>query len=1059
MTTIGANLLLTQNEIYNQLYSIGGPLAVIFLISFWISNFFMEYDMAIATILQCFIADEDMFNGDECYAEAGLKRNIIVIEHQNEYSLLTASMSQTILCIFLLQALQNWQYITQRLNATSSCQLRGICTKRTRRRNDRYTVTRTTDARCFATALMDQNATISNPLEDSLENGAEYTPVEQLLQLTRQRPMNEAAVRQSKQLLETILESDSVPVTERLQLLNHTLDAWKISMERQRREEKDSTQALLNVSNLSHQVCDWIKNQWIQGQLNNHDEDIQATFAILLSLMSKVTPNRSLAASNVRVILNKMPISPNLVVWNAALTVLAKWKAPGEAWELFQSMKQETSIVPDIVSYSCVLESLIHEQAYGFAVIKAQGLLQSLQETTASPNSIIYFHYLRILIADNQLDVALDTLQELSRNYLDDPSTKALPDQQMFAAVMTACAKSGDCDRTKQLLELLCALYRTSSFSPEFCLQPTSLTNILNALYASNGNKQDVAQTMIHIVKVCRELAFDADVDESSSQHFASFHPRTNHYNRVMEAWANLAQNDAQAVDYVEELLQQMKDNFHATSQPNKLSYTTLMKALTRCKNVRAADRCLGILQEMWESTDQSLNSNARPDVYVYNIAILAWSQAAKRDAKAALQAEALYQDLKTRFDNGDELLEPTEATYVALMTAWNNMARMSSGDNQKAAERCKFYFNQAQAQQCVLTVRLYTAMLDSLKELGDAKQADKLFQQMIDDVKGGNSKAMPTIETLHTLMTTWARSQSRDAPLKAEAMLELMTQLYEDQNLTLKPDVTTYNVVLNCWAKSKRKEAPIRAQEIVKLMEEKCIFGLGDSASICPDATTYSTVLDAWSRSRRKDAPQRALEYLNKLDERHRGGEKMCRLTPFHFATVMNVFAAHGDPDGIEKLMNQMEDTGMGPTTYCYNALLKALVQSKAVNANTRSEEILRKMQALGSRESKPDVATYTICFSALELNPNDETWDRAQSLLADCLSQAGPTVATFLAYLRVLSRSNTPNKAKKAHKVLAQMKKLGIPTTRHIWHEIEKCRDTTDESWVDQRQRARTN
>jgi hypothetical protein len=31
------------------------------------------FDMAIATILHCFIADEKMFTGDECYAEAGLK--------------------------------------------------------------------------------------------------------------------------------------------------------------------------------------------------------------------------------------------------------------------------------------------------------------------------------------------------------------------------------------------------------------------------------------------------------------------------------------------------------------------------------------------------------------------------------------------------------------------------------------------------------------------------------------------------------------------------------------------------------------------------------------------------------------------------------------------------------------------------------------------------------------------------------------------------------------------------------------------------------------------------
>lgn len=75
MTTIGAYMLLTENEqVYSQLHSTIGPLVVIFLISYWISDFFMDvFDMAIATILQCFVADEEMFSGDECFAEASLR--------------------------------------------------------------------------------------------------------------------------------------------------------------------------------------------------------------------------------------------------------------------------------------------------------------------------------------------------------------------------------------------------------------------------------------------------------------------------------------------------------------------------------------------------------------------------------------------------------------------------------------------------------------------------------------------------------------------------------------------------------------------------------------------------------------------------------------------------------------------------------------------------------------------------------------------------------------------------------------------------------------------------
>ena len=38
-----------------------------------VSLFVAVYDMGIATILQCFVADEEMFNDDQMYAEGSLK--------------------------------------------------------------------------------------------------------------------------------------------------------------------------------------------------------------------------------------------------------------------------------------------------------------------------------------------------------------------------------------------------------------------------------------------------------------------------------------------------------------------------------------------------------------------------------------------------------------------------------------------------------------------------------------------------------------------------------------------------------------------------------------------------------------------------------------------------------------------------------------------------------------------------------------------------------------------------------------------------------------------------
>lgn len=60
-----------QSSVDEELHHIAGPMAVIFFISFVVSGMFMGvFDMGITTILHCFIADEEMFDG--AYAQGSL---------------------------------------------------------------------------------------------------------------------------------------------------------------------------------------------------------------------------------------------------------------------------------------------------------------------------------------------------------------------------------------------------------------------------------------------------------------------------------------------------------------------------------------------------------------------------------------------------------------------------------------------------------------------------------------------------------------------------------------------------------------------------------------------------------------------------------------------------------------------------------------------------------------------------------------------------------------------------------------------------------------------------
>lgn len=73
--TTGLSYYLMVELIGEELVHVWGPTVLVFLIAYFISDMFLDvFEMGISTILQCLIADEEMFDGDECFAEGALQR-------------------------------------------------------------------------------------------------------------------------------------------------------------------------------------------------------------------------------------------------------------------------------------------------------------------------------------------------------------------------------------------------------------------------------------------------------------------------------------------------------------------------------------------------------------------------------------------------------------------------------------------------------------------------------------------------------------------------------------------------------------------------------------------------------------------------------------------------------------------------------------------------------------------------------------------------------------------------------------------------------------------------
>jgi len=72
--TAGLCYVYMERNIEDKLYSLFGPTILVFIIAYFVADMFLDiFEMSSDTILQCFIADEEMFEADTCYADGDLR--------------------------------------------------------------------------------------------------------------------------------------------------------------------------------------------------------------------------------------------------------------------------------------------------------------------------------------------------------------------------------------------------------------------------------------------------------------------------------------------------------------------------------------------------------------------------------------------------------------------------------------------------------------------------------------------------------------------------------------------------------------------------------------------------------------------------------------------------------------------------------------------------------------------------------------------------------------------------------------------------------------------------
>lgn len=156
-----------------------------------------------------------------------------------------------------------------------------------------------------------------------------------------------------------------------------------------------------------------------------------------------------------------------------------------------------------------------------------------------------------------------------------------------------------------------------------------------------------------------------------------------------------------------------------------------------------------------------------------------------------------------------------------------------------------------------------------------------------------------PIRNLCHTLMR-WLRTQGDSAQIVEDLLLRLIEE--EDTGGSRRVNSVVFALAIDAWAKqANSRNAPQRAEALLQLMQDRHD---GNPLRPPPRASHVSQVLAAWSFSSLSHAPQRAEQLLKWMeDERDRFPASV-----YSYTSVVHAYAKHGKAEDAERVLRAME-------------------------------------------------------------------------------------------------------------------------------------------------------
>jgi len=536
--------------------------------------------------------------------------------------------------------------------------------------------------------------------------------------------------------------------------------------------------------------------------------------------------------------------------------------------------------------------------------------------------------------------------------------------------------------------------------------------------------------------------------------------PSLEDYHAVLECWIQQTSSPPWATK--EDSLDERRTNSSSTTSQHVQDLLSLIPEPTT-ETMELALMVLAnegnhneILQIIWDMREKALDAKSstkrgamlQPTLHMYNSLIKAYAIEGTPELALLLLEKMQEQSASgrkkdttsSRNSRSLPLPSPNSETYNLLISHY------CAKPHPERIKQAEALLDQMREEKVQRTASSYLPVITGLSKLAESKRAENLLAQMVRDYQSQfDAELKPTLAPFRSVLWGYSKSYHPEAAEDAEALLNNIIDLHQNNVLEERPSTWSYNLVLKCWARSKDPTAPRRAKQLYDRMS--------NHHGIVPDSTSMNTVLNTWAKKANPMNTEKLFwDFYNAYIQ-----DPLQHPQPniISFGTVLNALASKASrypeaPDRAEALFRKLFELHQAgwedcrPDAAAFSSLMQAWGKSRQPGAAEKAESILRKMQELSQQQEEAggaadsEMAPDTICWnSAIQAWGIAGNGERAEALFREMLAnyirdkddRHKPNIITFTAVLSAWAKTRFNRQAaKRAESLLEQMEKLHV-------------------------------